>query len=117
MKACPTDAINENRTIDARKCISWLTVENKYPIPLEYAGRMKGRIFGCDICQDVCPWNQNAIPHNNPELILSTELAEIKRKEWLSLSREKYLELFSQSSVGRIKYERLKRNIKIIYPR
>jgi len=115
MKACPTDAINENRTIDARKCISWLTVENKNPIPFRYAGKMKGRVFGCDICQDICPWNKNAKPHNIPEFILSTELAKLNSEEWLSLSREKYMELFSQSSVGRIKYEKLKRNIETIF--
>jgi epoxyqueuosine reductase len=114
LDACPTNAINKNRTIDAKKCISWLTVENKNPIPEEFKTKMNNRIFGCDICQDVCPWNRNAKPHNHPEFILSPELAKINREGWLSLSKEKYLELFSQSSVGRLKYERLKRNIEAV---
>jgi epoxyqueuosine reductase len=114
MEACPTNAINEDRTIDARKCISWLTVENKNAIPEEFKGKMRDRIFGCDICQDVCPWNKNTKPHNNPELALSPELIKMTREEWLSLSIDKYLELFFQSSVGRIKYERLVRNIEIV---
>jgi len=111
IEACPTNAINENKTIDARKCISWLTVENKDAIPEEFKGNMRERVFGCDICQDVCPWNKNAKPHNNPGFALSPELAKMCRQDWLSISGKKFQELFSQSSVGRIKYERLKRNI------
>ena len=114
LKACPTDAINENRTNDARKCISWITVENKNPIPCEYAGRMKGRIFGCDICQDICPWNQNATPHKNPEFFLSEELKLLTSEEWFNLSREKFNSLFKNSSIKRRTYERLMKNVTIV---
>lgn len=113
-EACPTQAINDNKTIDARRCISWLTVENKDAIPEEFRGKMRDRIIGCDICQDVCPWNINPKPHNKPEFAISPELLKMTREEWNSLSIDRYLELFDQSSVGRIKYERLVRNIETI---
>jgi len=114
IEACPTNAINNDRTIDARRCISWLTAENKYMIPKEFRDKMKNRIFGCDICQDACPWNKNAKPNNNPEFVPSPELISMTREEWLDLSIDKYLELFFQSSVGRTKYEKFMRNIDII---
>jgi epoxyqueuosine reductase len=114
IEACPTKAINGNRTIDARKCISWLTVEKKTPVPEEFKGKMGGRIFGCDLCQEICPWNKNARPHNNHDLVILPELAKMKIEDWLSLSTEKYSKLFSQSSIGRTKYEKLKSNAEII---
>jgi epoxyqueuosine reductase len=114
IEACPTQAINGNRTIDARKCISWLTIEKKTPVPEEIKEKLGGRIFGCDLCQEVCPWNKNAIPHKNTDFEILPELANMTRADWLSLSREKYSTLFSQSSIGRTKYEKLKRNAEII---
>jgi epoxyqueuosine reductase len=114
LEACPTNAITEDRKIDARKCISWLTVENKNEIPEEFIEKMGNRIFGCDVCQDVCPWNKSVKPNNIREFIISPELLEMSGEEWISLTREKYQELFSQSSVRRVKYERLKRNIMAI---
>ena len=114
IEACPTNAINENKTIDISKCISWMTVENKNEIPEEFKANIENRIFGCDICQDVCPWNKEAKPHNNPDFKISDRIKKMSREEWLSLSREKYLELFSPTPVGRIKYEKLKKNIEII---
>jgi epoxyqueuosine reductase len=113
-EACPTQAINDDKTIDVRRCISWLTVENKKGIPEEFRAKMMDRIIGCDICQDVCPWNINAKPHNKPEFAISPDLLKMTREEWVSLSVERYLELFDQSSIGRIKYERLVRNIETI---
>jgi len=115
MEACPTNAINNNKTIDARKCISWLTVENKNPIPEEFKAMMDNRIFGCDICQDVCPWNNNTTPHNIREFAISPELLKMSSEEWCSLSEEKYREFFSKSSVRRIKYERLMENIETLF--
>lgn len=114
IETCPTGAINNDKTIDARKCISWLTIENKDPIPEEFLGQMKERIIGCDICQDVCPWNKKLKALNKDEFAISPELIKMNRSDWLTLSLEKYLELFSQSSVGRIKYERLVRNIRSV---
>jgi epoxyqueuosine reductase len=114
IEACPTYAINENRTIDTRKCISYLTVTNKNPIPYEFEGKMNNRVLGCDICQDVCPWNKNAKPHKNPELEISSEFGKMRREEWLSLSKEKYQKIFNRSSVRRVTYERFMRNILFI---
>jgi epoxyqueuosine reductase len=114
IEACPTKAINGNKTIDARKCISWLTVEKKTPVPEELKGKIGGRLFGCDLCQEICPWNKNARPHNNLDFAIVPELATMTREDWLSLSSEKYNKLFSQSSIGRTKYEKLKRNAEII---
>jgi epoxyqueuosine reductase len=112
--SCPTRAINENKTIDARRCISYLTVESKNNVPEEFTGKMEERVFGCDKCQDVCPWNKNAKSHNLPELSLSSELQEMTREEWLSLSEENYKNIFGKSAVRRLKYERLMRNVRFV---
>jgi epoxyqueuosine reductase len=114
MNACPTDAINENRTIDARKCISWLTVENKNAIPEEFKSKMEGRVFGCDICQDICPWNKNAKPHKNLEFGLPEELKQLTSEEWFNLTREKFNSLFKSSAVKRRTYERFMKNVTIV---
>jgi epoxyqueuosine reductase len=113
---CPTNAINENRTIDARKCISWLTVENKNPVPEEYISKMKGRIFGCDICQDACPWNKDLNPEGEPEFKLSDELKKMSSTEWLTLSEDNFKLLFNNSSVRRATYKKLISNIKAVIP-
>ena len=71
IESCPTGAINENRTIDARRCIAYLTVESKAPVNEELVKKFEGRVFGCDRCQEVCPWNKNAKTNKNPEFELS----------------------------------------------
>jgi len=112
--SCPTGAINENRTIDVRKCIAYLTIENKDPVPEELALKMEGRVFGCDKCQDVCPWNNNAKPHKNPEFEISEELALMNAKEWLNLTRKQFNRLFKRSAIERRTYERLMKNVAIV---
>jgi epoxyqueuosine reductase len=114
LNTCPTNAINENKTINASRCISWLTVENKKPIPEELKTRMENRIFGCDICQDVCPWNKNSKPNNNPDLMLSDRLKKMTEEDWLSLSREEFDIIFDKTSVKRTTYKRLNRNINFV---
>lgn len=109
--ACPTYAINENRTIDARKCISNRTIENRGPIPEEIVGKLGGRVYGCDICQDVCPWNMKIEPKKHPEFVIDPEIASMKRKDWESLTEEDYHRLFDKTSLSRIKYHDFKRNI------
>lgn len=111
---CPTGAINEDRTIDARRCIANLTIENRGPIPEDILPLIGGRIYGCDKCQEVCPWTKNAKPHSHPELFLKDEVANMKREEWADLTMERFTELFSESPVGRVKFERFKDNIKAI---
>jgi epoxyqueuosine reductase len=108
---CPTAAINNDRTIDARKCISNLTIENRGPVPDEFVPMLGGRVYACDKCQEVCPWNKKAVPNKHPEFQISDELAGLARNEWLNLSKEKFDELFKGSPVERVKYERFKKNI------
>ena len=109
--ACPTGALTEPYRIDASRCISYLTIEKKGDIPSEFHGKLNKWIFGCDICQDVCPWNQKAKPIEPGELKPHPDLLNLQDKDWKNLSREKFNELFKKSAVKRTKYEGLKRNI------
>ena len=111
---CPTGAINSDRTIDARRCIANLTIENRGPIPDEIVPLMGRKAYSCDICQEVCPWNKNAKPHNIPEFLISDDLANMSREEWLSLDKDKFDSLFKGTAVERVKYERFKRNIETV---
>ena len=111
---CPTAAINEDRTIDARKCIAYLTIESKNPVPPELAGKFEGRVFGCDKCQEVCPWNKKAEPHNNHEFELSEEIRELTSEEWINLTEEQFEKLFKRSSIERKRYDRFMQNVTIV---
>jgi len=111
---CPTGAINSNRTIDARRCIANLTIGNRGPVPEEIIPLMGRKVYSCDICQDVCPWNKNAKPHNEPEFLISDELANMTKEEWLSLDKDKFDTLFKGTPVERVKFDRFKRNIAMI---
>ena len=112
--ACPTDAITEAQVIDAKKCISYLTIENKENIPEELSGSLTDSIFGCDICQDVCPWNKRSTPHNEKEFLPNKELQKFKRKDWIELTEETFNIIFEGSAVKRTKYKGLTRNIKAL---
>ena len=112
--ACPTDAITEAQVIDAKKCISYLTIENKENIPEELSGSLTNSIFGCDICQDVCPWNKRSTPHNEKEFLPNKELKKLKRKDWIELTEETFNKIFEGSAVKRTKYKGLTRNIKAL---
>ncbi len=109
--ACPTEAINENRTIDARKCISNRTIENRGPIPEEIVAKLGGRVYGCDRCQEVCPWNKNIKLNTHQEFRISQEVAAMTRKDWESLTEEQYHSFFKNSAIRRVKFPDLKRNI------
>jgi epoxyqueuosine reductase len=108
---CPTGAINDNRTIDTRKCIAYLTIESKSPVPEGLKLKMEDRIFGCDICQDVCPWNNRAKPNMNPEFQLAPELEKLTAEEFLNLTGETFDSLFKRSAIGRRTYEGFMRNV------
>jgi epoxyqueuosine reductase len=108
---CPTNAINSNRTIDARRCIANLTIGNRGVVPEEIIPLMGRMVYSCDICQEVCPWNSKARPHNVPEFLISEELANLSKDEWLTLSKDKFDSLFKGTPVERVKFDRFKRNI------
>ncbi len=113
--ACPTDAISENGyLLDAGKCISYLTIELREAIPLEFNGKMGNWIFGCDICQDVCPWNRFAHQHSELDFEPKEEILNMKKSDWLDISEEVFDRLFKGSALKRTKYEGLKRNIKFV---
>jgi epoxyqueuosine reductase len=114
MDLCPTGAINENRTIDTRKCIANLTIENRGPIPDEIIPKLGRRVYGCDICQEVCPWNKNAEPNRNPEFELSGDLERMTAEEWLNLTKEQFARLFKGSAIERRKYDAFMRNVTIV---
>jgi epoxyqueuosine reductase len=112
--SCPTGAINDNRTIDARKCIAYLTIESKNPVPEDLVPKLGGRIFGCDRCQEVCPWNKKATTHKNPEFEISEELVSMTSGEWANLTPERFSKLFRKSAIGRRTYDRFMKSVKII---
>ena len=112
---CPTSAINFDHTIDARRCISNLTIENRAPVSEEFVPLLGGRVYACDKCQEVCPWNKFAHQHNHPEFDISTELAEMTKDEWASITKERFKKLFKGTPIGRVKFERFKSNLKAIF--
>ncbi|MPR36108.1 tRNA epoxyqueuosine(34) reductase QueG [Salmonirosea aquatica] len=109
--ACPTDAITEPYVVDGSKCISYFTIELKEAIPQEVKGKFENWIFGCDICQDVCPWNRFSRPHHTPEFNLSPELQGMTNSDWEEITEEVFKEIFRRSPVKRTKLEGLKRNV------
>ncbi len=109
--SCPTGAINENRTIDARKCIANLTIENRGPIPEEIIPRLGGRVYGCDACQKACPWNNPPKCRSHADFEINSEIADMSLEDWKSLTEERYLKLFKDTAVERVKYSDLMRNI------
>ncbi|MFA5419165.1 MAG: tRNA epoxyqueuosine(34) reductase QueG [Bacteroidales bacterium] len=112
--ACPTGAIVAPKIIDARRCISYLTIELKGEIPERFAGQFNDRIFGCDICQDVCPWNWFSKPCIESQFNPDQQLLDLKKIDWESLSFETFNRIFKDSAVKRTKFEGLKRNIAFI---
>lgn len=109
--ACPAKALVAPRTLDAGHCISYLTVENKTAVGEAFGDRLANRVFGCDICQDVCPWNRRAVPHCEKDFDAPAGLLEMTREDWLNLSQEQYGRLFQHSAVKRVGFEGLKRNL------
>jgi epoxyqueuosine reductase len=108
---CPTGAINNNRTIDTRKCIANLTIENRGPIPEEIIPALGGRVYGCDRCQEVCPWNKDAKPDRHPEFVINEKVAEMTCSDWQSLTEDQYIILFKNTALERVRFTDLKRNI------
>ena len=113
IQACPTDAL-EPFKLDANKCISYLTIENKGDIPVTFSGKFEDYIFGCDICMDVCPWNRFSTPNNEILLQPSEDLQKMRKKDWENLSKEKFKALFKGTAVERTGLKGLKRNIDFV---
>jgi epoxyqueuosine reductase len=110
--ACPTEAIVSPYVVDGSKCISYLTIELKDAIlPNDFKGHMDNWMFGCDVCQDVCPWNRFSKPHHEPRFQANPKLFELSNSDWRELTHELFSELFKVSAVKRTKLEGLKRNI------
>lgn len=113
--ACPTDAIVKPYVVDGSKCISYLTIELKdHILPSEFKGKMDNWMFGCDICQDVCPWNRFSKPHSESRFNPHDQLLKMSKADWDDISEELFRELFKNSAVKRTKLVGLKRNIKFL---
>ncbi|UKM65751.1 tRNA epoxyqueuosine(34) reductase QueG [Flavobacteriaceae bacterium GSB9] len=112
--ACPTEAILEPYVVDGSKCISYLTIELKDNIPTEFKGKMDDWMFGCDICQDVCPWNRFSKPHSEPLFNPHSELLGMSKKDWEEITEDTFSKVFKKSAVKRTKYAGLKRNIEFL---
>ena len=112
--ACPTDAITEPYVVDGSKCISYFTIELKNSIPKNVNGKFENWMFGCDICQIVCPWNKFSISHNEPSFLPKKELLSLKKEDWENLREEEFDEIFEGSAVKRAGFKGLKRNIEFL---
>jgi epoxyqueuosine reductase len=112
--ACPTDALHDPYKIDASKCISYLTIELKDNIPSEFKGKMEKWAFGCDICQDVCPWNRFSSGNQIHEFKPETALKELLKGDLVEITEEIFRKTFKKSAVKRTGYKGLKRNIEFI---
>ena len=113
--ACPTDAISKDGYwMDGSKCISYLTIELKEQIPDEFQGKMENWMFGCDICQEVCPWNRFSEKHHEPAFEPPPELLQMSKQDWEEITEEIFRNIFRKSAVKRTKYEGLKQNIQFL---
>jgi epoxyqueuosine reductase len=112
--ACPTQAIIAPYVLDGSKCISHLTIELKSEIPSDFSGHMDDWMFGCDVCQDVCPWNRFSKPHSETRFNPKPELLNKDKTQWRELTQEVFGQLFDKSAVQRTKYAGLMRNIKFL---
>ncbi len=112
--ACPTEAIVEPFIVDGSKCISYLTIELKDAIPGEFKNKMDNWAFGCDVCQDVCPWNRFSTPNHETQFNNQTGLLNLSTNEWHEMTEETFNKVFKHSAVKRTKYKGLKRNLEFI---
>jgi len=109
--ACPTDAIVAPYIVDGSRCISYLTIELKDAIPDEFKGKMDNWMFGCDVCQNVCPWNRFSVLHTEQAFDPAVELLEMNKRDWNEITEDVFRKVFKDSPVKRTKFSGLKRNI------
>jgi len=113
--SCPTNALATPYKIDATKCISYATIELKNNIPNSFKDNMKGWIFGCDICQDVCPWNRFSKNHNEPSFEDKKNISNMSKKQWEDLTKEVFDKVFKESPIKRTGYSGIKRNLNFAF--
>jgi epoxyqueuosine reductase len=116
VEACPTGALNTPYQLEIAKCISFHTIENKGEIPEEIRKNLNCRIYGCDICQDVCPYNRFATPATEPAFSPSEELKSMRKNDWERLTQEQFDRIFRNSAVKRTGYKKLMHNIGMVIP-
>tara|TARA_B100000767_G_C19725621_1_gene519334 strand:+ start:326 stop:1252 length:927 start_codon:yes stop_codon:yes gene_type:complete len=109
--ACPTQAILPNNTVDGSKCISYFTIELKNELPSSEKGKFEDWMFGCDICQDVCPWNRFSKPHQEPLFQPHSDLLQMTKSDWDEITEDVFRKVFKKSAVKRTKFKGLTRNI------
>ena len=109
--ACPTEAIVSPYVVDGSKCISYFTIELKENIPTEMRGKFDDWAFGCDVCQDVCPWNRFSKAHSEPLFNANPEMLSMSKKDWIEVTEETFKAVFKKSPLKRAKFQGLKRNI------
>ncbi len=112
--ACPTNAIVEPYKVDGSKCISYFTIELKDQLPNSFKNTFDDWMFGCDVCQDVCPWNRFSKSHSEPLFDPHPDLLKFDKKDWEEITKETFNEIFRKSAVKRTKFEGLKRNIEFL---
>lgn len=113
--SCPTDAILPDKVIDGSKCISYFTIELKdLLIPADMKGKFENKMFGCDICQDVCPWNRFSKPTNEPAFTPAREILNFSKNDWEELTEESFKIIFKNSPLKRAKFQGIKRNLKFL---
>lgn len=114
LDACPTEAIIAPYVVDGSKCISYFTIELKENIPHEMKGSFDDWAFGCDVCQDVCPWNRFSKPHREPLFSPHPDLLTLTKKDWEEITEDTFRKVFKNSAVKRTKYSGLMRNIEFL---
>lgn len=114
IRSCPTGAITEPYVVNGSKCISYYTIELKGDIPEEVKGKFQNRVFGCDICQDVCPWNRMSKAHDVPEFDPNPDLLSMCKEDWQQMDAHKFGEIFRNSAVKRTKFKGIKRNLEFL---
>ena len=114
LDACPTEAIVAPYVVDGSKCISYFTIELKDNLPQEMKGKFDDWMFGCDVCQDVCPWNRFSKPHNEPLFKANSDILNFSKSDWEEITVDTFQKVFKNSAVKRTKYEGLHRNINFL---
>ena len=114
LDACPTEAIVAPYVVDGSKCISYFTIELKDNLPQEMKGKFDDWMFGCDVCQDVCPWNRFSKPHNEPLFQANSDILNFSKSDWEEITVDTFQKVFKNSALKRTKYDGLLRNINFL---